>query len=124
MISRRSRRKQSSESPRNTSLLRPRALARSGRGSCCWQGRGIDDGFTNAALLDRADERLPEIGAAMKPMGGHVDMNDVNLNVEIEELTVDQLSEVSGGAGDQSGTAPGTGAGNGTGGGKQHWWAG
>jgi hypothetical protein len=52
------------------------------------------------------------------------DMKDMDLNVEIEELTTDQLSEVSAGRGDHTG--PHTGAGNGQGGGKQHpiIWAG
>jgi hypothetical protein len=46
----------------------------------------------------------------------------MDLNVEIEELTMDQLSEVSAGRGDKTG--PHTGAGNGQGGGLQHLWAG
>lgn len=54
--------------------------------------------------------------------------SDMNLTVEkelTEELTMDQLSEVSAGQGDGTGTGPHTGAGNGTGGGKQHLiWAG
>ena len=37
--------------------------------------------------------------------------NDMNLNVEMEEMTMDQLCEVSAGQGDQSGTGPHTGAG-------------
>jgi hypothetical protein len=54
------------------------------------------------------------------------DMKNIDLNVEIEELTMDQLSEVSAGQGDQTGTGPHTGKGNGQGGGKQHpiIWAG
>ena len=46
-------------------------------------------------------------------------MNE-NVEIEIEELTVDQLSEVSGGQGDGSGTGPHTGKGNGQGGGRAH----
>jgi bacteriocin-like protein len=45
-----------------------------------------------------------------------------NLNVEIDELTIDQLEQVTGGEGDGSHT--GGGGGNGTGGGRKHWWAG
>jgi hypothetical protein len=45
-----------------------------------------------------------------------------NLNVEIDELTIDQLDVVTGGEGD--GTHTGGGGGNGTGGGRKHWWAG
>ena len=45
-----------------------------------------------------------------------------NLNVEIDELTIDQLDEVTGGEGDGSHT--GGGGGKGTGGGRKHWWAG
>jgi bacteriocin-like protein len=45
-----------------------------------------------------------------------------NLNVEINELTIDQLNEVTGGEGD--GTHTGGGGGKGTGGGRKHWWAG
>ena len=46
---------------------------------------------------------------------------NANVEIEIEELTVDQLSEVSGGQGDGSGTGPHTGKGNGQGGGRAHW---
>ena len=45
-----------------------------------------------------------------------------NLDVEIDELTMDELNEVSGGEGD--GTHTGGGGGKGTGGGRKHWWAG
>jgi hypothetical protein len=50
----------------------------------------------------------------------------MDAKAEIEELTMDQLSEVSAGQGDGTGTGPHTGNGNGTGGGKQHpiVWAG
>jgi bacteriocin-like protein len=44
------------------------------------------------------------------------------LNIEIDELTMDELNEVSGGDGD--GTHTGGGGGNGTGGGRKHWWTG
>ena len=53
-----------------------------------------------------------------------------NLNIEIEELTIDQLNEVSAGdhaPGTRSGGGGGTGTGPGTGGGNGHGgvlWAG
>jgi bacteriocin-like protein len=75
---------------------------------------GIERAFTSLRLLCVRNGPLTQ--------DQERDMSDYDRELNVRELNIDELNEVSGGEGD--GTHTGGGGGNGTGGGRKHWWAG